>query len=456
MKRILYEAPIDDFISKESMEKINVAQIRKYNTNKTEGGSSYEMGNLMRGLPNKEAPYKRQLVQLAIDKFLENFYEIKEKIDEGLVSLDVQISTTPAARRPQKKVTPEEIEQAQKKDPLFNERIKGRNFQNAITQGNSWNRGFDFENDKEFLDDIEDIINYVDSTQGGERNRRYDDDDEGLVEKYKKFGKSATVFYNDNLAQLESMAKNASGVAAYCEIVNDPTNPKAYILVVRAPNFPLLMHELEKVGEDFLTYLYMSKDKVVKDALVKTTDVHDHEIRNMLTGKQISLGLNYHIKPHIDTAINQFIKEKRLPTNEKGEVTESTIKKYERWLYNIIIKNFNKLANDEILMYNMIMYDGIIDGKNKVKFEGEMVNPMEYFDEFIEMIIYGGDGNKGAVDVLPIMQTTTRTTTRTTTTTTTQKYEPPTYDFDDEDDDDDDEPPTDDIDDEDGERWWED
>jgi hypothetical protein len=422
MKRILYEAPIDDFINKESMEKINAAQIRKYNTNKTEGGSSDEMINLMYGLPNQEAPYKRQLVQLAIDKFLENFYEIKEKIDEGLVSLDVQISTTLTARGPQKKVTPEEIEQAQKKDPLFNERIKGRNFQNAITQGNSWNRGFDFENDKEFLDDIENI-------------------DSELVEKYKKFGKSATVFYNDNLAQLERMAKNASGVAAYCEIVDDPTNPKAYILVVRAPNFPLLMHELEKVGEDFLTYLYMSKDKFVKDALVKTTDVHDHEIRNMLTGKQISLGLNYHIKPHIDTAINQFIKEKRLPTNEKGEVIESTIKKYERWLYNIIIKNFNKLANDEILMYNMIMYDGIIDGKNKVKFGGEMVNPMEYFDEFIEMIIYGGDGNKGAVDVLPIIQTTTRTTT----TTTTQKYEPPTYDFDDEDDDE--ESPTDDDDD---------
>ena len=137
--------------------------------------------------------------------------------------------------------------------------------------------------------------------------------------------------------------------------------------------------------------------------------------------------------------INQFIKEKRLPTDEKGKVIESTIKKYERWLYNIIIKNFNKLANDEILMYNMIMYDGIIDGKNKVKFGGEMVNPMEYFDEFIEMIIYGGDGNKGAVDVLPIIQTTT--------TTTTQKYEPPTYDFDDEDEDE--ESPTDDDDDDD-------
>ena len=47
MKRLLYEAPVDDFLSSDAREKILGAQNRKYQRAKEEGGSSNKMGELM-------------------------------------------------------------------------------------------------------------------------------------------------------------------------------------------------------------------------------------------------------------------------------------------------------------------------------------------------------------------------------------------------------------------------
>ena len=64
MKRILYEAPVDDFLSQDAKEKILGAQNRKYQRAKEEGGSNNNMGQLMSYLPTLESQHKDKLLMV--------------------------------------------------------------------------------------------------------------------------------------------------------------------------------------------------------------------------------------------------------------------------------------------------------------------------------------------------------------------------------------------------------
>ena len=330
MKKLLYEAPVDDFMSQEAKEKILGAQNRKYQKAKEETGGT-SLLELMRYLPNIEYQHYGKLLNLAKALFFSRFPKIKERVDNGTVTLNVNFSTGVNPRTTQQTITPQFIEKAKQVDPLFDERVKARNFINATTQGSAWAEGFNL------YKDIESQLEQLDSE---------------LVEKYKKFENAATVYYNDNYQNLERMAKQATNRVAYADIVPDQRNPGNWIINVEAPNFPLMMHELYKAGRYFNSLLYLPKDKDVNNTLTKVTDIHKHEIRNMITGREISSKLRF----------------------LWGELIDD----YEPWMDSAIQTQFNKLANDNPILFNEIMYDGVLSGKPAA---------MAKFEKFSQMIV---------------------------------------------------------------------
>jgi hypothetical protein len=330
MKRILYEAPVDDFMSPEAKEKILGAQNRKYQKAKEETGTT-NLGELMNYLPNLEYQHHSKLLKLGKALFFSKFPKIKERIDNGTVTLNVNFSMGVSPRTTKQTITPQYIEKAKEVDPLFDERVKARNFINATTQGSAWAEGFNL------YKEVESQLNQLDPE---------------LVNKYKKFENAATIFYNDNLGSLEQMAQRATNRVAYADVVPDQNKPGSWIINVEAPNFPLMMHELYKAGRYFNSLLYLPKDKDVNNTLTKVTDIHKHEIRNMITGREISSKLRF----------------------LWGELIDD----YEPWMDSAIQTQFNKLANDNPKLFNEIMYDGVLSGKPTA---------MDKFEKFSQMIV---------------------------------------------------------------------
>lgn len=331
MKRLLYEAPVDDWMSDDAKVKIYAAQNRKYQKAKEEGGSSNNMAQLMYSLPNIESQNRNKLMKLAMAIFYNKFPKIKERVDKGILKMDIQFSTSPGGRITKQTVSPELIKQAKEIDPDFEERVKARNFVNAITQGSAWVEGFNS------YKEVESQLNQLDPE---------------LVNKYKQFEYSATVFYNDNTAMLERMAEQSSGRVAFADIQPDPESPGNWIIIVRAPHFPLLVHELIKAGNYFNSLLYMPKEKLVSNTLTQTTDSHKNEIKSMITGREISPKLSYFISERVDGLTKSM--EKKINTQ------------------------FNKLANDNPKLYNFIMYDGVLDGNPEA---------LEQFYEILDIIV---------------------------------------------------------------------
>jgi hypothetical protein len=330
-KIILYEAPIDDFLDQKSKESILKAQNRKYQSAKESGGNYNNMATLMQYLPIAENQHKDKLLKLAKAIFFSRFPKIKERVDQGLVKLDAQFSTTPGGRKTKQNISTDEIQKAKENDSLFDERIKARNFINATTQGSGWADGFNA------YKEIESQLNQLDPD---------------LVKKYKQFEDSATVFYNENVEAIENMAKQSMGRVAYLDIIKDPEKPGSWIIEVRAPHFPLLMHELQKAGRYFNSILYLPKDKNLGQTLTQITDTHKHEIRNMITGREISSKLKFLWSELIDD--------------------------YEPWMDNAIQTQFNKMANDNPNLFNEIMYDGVLSGKPTA---------MDKFEKYSQMIV---------------------------------------------------------------------
>lgn len=330
MKKLLYEAPIDDFLSPEAKERIIGAQNRKYQKAKQEVGGN-NLGELLYYLPNIEYPHRDKLIKLAKALFFSRFPKIKERIDNGSLSLNVNFSSGQSLRTTPQKVSPEMVQKAKEIDPDFDERIKARNFVNATTQGSAWAEGFNL------YKEIEPQLNQLDPE---------------LTNKYKQFENSATVYYNDNLENLERMAERATGRVAYADVVPDQTKPGSWIINVEAPTFPLLLHELQKAGRYFNSLLYLPKDKNVNNALTKITDIHKHEIRNMITGREISSKLRF--------------------------LWSELIDEYEPWMDSAIQTQFNKLANDNPKLFNEIMYDGVLSGKSVA---------MDKFERFSQKIV---------------------------------------------------------------------
>ena len=343
MKRILYEAPVDDFMDDESKINLYAAQKRKYEKAKGEGGSSNKMGELMYSLPNLEREYKTQLINLALAIFYSKFPKIKERVDNGLLKMDVNLTSSPGGRISPQKVDKQKIEKAKEIDSDFDERVKARNFINATTQGAAWSEGFNA------YKEIENQLNQLNPE---------------LVNKYNQFENSATVFYNDNIETLERMAEQSSGRVAYTDLVPDNSNPGNWILIVRAPHFPLLIHELYKGGRYYNSILYTPKDKNVSNTLKDVTDTHKHEIRNMISGREISSKLRF----------------------LWGELVDG----YETWMDGAIQTQFNKMANDNPRLHNEIMYDGVLGNpkpgdspEKKLKHQ----KAMDKFEKFSQMIV---------------------------------------------------------------------
>jgi len=330
MKRILYEAPVDDFMSQEAKEKILGAQNRKYQKAKEEASGS-NLGELMNYLPNIESQHYGKLLNLAKALFFSRFPKIKERIDNGSITLNTNFSLGVSPRTTKQTITPQYIEKAKEVDPMFDERVKARNFINATTQGSAWAEGFNL------YKEVESQLNQLDPE---------------LVNKYKKFENAATIFYNDNLSSLEQMAQRATNRVAYADVVPDQGKPGNWIINVEAPNFPLMMHELYKAGRYFNSLLYLPKDKDVNNTLTKVTDIHKHEIKNMITGREISSKLRFLWSELIDD--------------------------YETWMDSAIQTQFNKLANDNPKLFNEIMYDGVLSGKPSA---------MDKFEKFSQMIV---------------------------------------------------------------------
>lgn len=315
MKRLLYEAPIDDYLSQEAKERILAAQNKKYQKAKEEAAGN-SLAQMLQYLPNLEYQHKGNLISLAKALFYSRFPKIKERIDNGSLSLNVDMGSVSSLRKTPQKVSPELVQKAKEVDPQFDERVKARNFVNATTQGSAWAEGFNL------YKDVESQLNRLDPE---------------LVKKYKQFENSATVYYNDNISNLEQMAERSTGRIAYADVIPDKSNPGSWLINVEAPNFPLLLHELMKAGRYFNSLLYLPKDKDVNNALTKITDVHKHEIRNMITGREISSKLRFLWSELVDD--------------------------YQPWMDSAIQTQFNKLANDNPKLFNEIMYDGVLSGK---------------------------------------------------------------------------------------------
>jgi hypothetical protein len=331
MKKLLYEAPIDDFLSSDAKEKIIKAQNRKYQSAKEGGGSSNNMGYLMSYLPSLELEHKTKLLNLAKAIFLSKFPKIKERVDKGVLTLDVDFSSNPSIRTKTQTISTDQVNKAKEIDPDFEERIKARNFINATTQGTAWADGFNAY--KEVESQLENL-------------------DPELLKKYKEFKNSATVFYNDNTQMLERMAQQSVGRVAFADVRPDESKPGNWIIEVRAPHFPLLVHELFKAGRYYNSILFMPKDKNVSNTLKDTTDTHKHEIKNMITGREISSKLKY----------------------LWGELIDG----YEPWMDGMIQTQFNRIANDDVKLHNYIMYNGVLDGDQKA---------MDLFEKYSQKIV---------------------------------------------------------------------
>ena len=355
MRKILYESPIDDYITDDQTKSsIIKANQKKYENAKSELRGS-NLGDLMNNLPYLEREYRDELTELGISIFFENYPRIKQRINEGILTLDAKITENVGGRKVDQNVSKNDIEQAIQKDPLFQERLQARQLQNAKTQGNAWVQGFNS------FKKIEDELNELNPQ---------------LAKKYEQFEKAATIFYHENTRMLENMASTSSGRYAYADVREDPNKPGSYIIEVRAPNFPLFMHELFKGGDHYLTYIYLPSDKFVSNTLTQTSDVHKHEIKNMITGREVANKLSYFWKENPN---------------------------YKPWMDNDIKMYFNWYANENPVHYNKIMYKGVLlepptdeeirNEKNpqlkieKQKIKQEKEQNMKEFDTVLTQII---------------------------------------------------------------------
>jgi hypothetical protein len=276
MRRLISEAPINKLLPTDTKQKYDEKHIKRVNDARSRTGQS-SMGTMMdlikRTLPEKEFFYQDELLELAKSYFFYKFPEAKKNYDNGTLTLDFEFSQNPQIRDTRQYVKPEEIETARELDKnpetnksLFDTRVKTRHLINSMTQGSAWSEGF------EAFKVIEKNLNQIDPE---------------LTKLYQEFQDASTVYYNDAEASLEQMAKQSGNRVAFTDLVSDTTKKGAWKLIVRAPMFPLLMHEVQKGGYLYMSKLTRPKDKVVANTLKHAADTHEYEIKNMRYGKEI-------------------------------------------------------------------------------------------------------------------------------------------------------------------------
>jgi hypothetical protein len=277
-KRIIYERPVSDYLPDEFKKSSKEASRRLYDDPTNPAPSSNQVGMLMMGLPRMESGKNQQLVNIAIETFYKMYPRIKNLVDKGKIRMDVQLGGAGGRMKTQ---TPnqEEIKTARETDVDFDERVKQRHFINAKTQGKAWLDGFGAI--KKMKDKIDAI-------------------DPNLYKNYDGFVRGASRFYWENTEMLERMAASGGGRVAYCDVYQDKNNTGVWVIEVRAPHLPLLMHELVKGAEYYDSLFSLPQQKKVGDALMGITDVHKHEIQNMNYGRSLWSKIRYILEEMVD------------------------------------------------------------------------------------------------------------------------------------------------------------
>jgi len=263
-KNWLFEAPISDYLPDDVKNRIERTAKNLYDNPENKAPSSQEFTSLMFGLPNIESSHKSDLQDLALVTFFNMYPHIKNGVDNGKIKVNAILGQGSGGRRLSQEIPTTKIEKAKQVDSSFDERIKQRHIQNALTQGAAWRDGFNAVNN------IEDELNSIDPR---------------LVDLYKKFGSGASRFYWENTAQLERMAQSVTGRVAYCDVYLDKNG--VWIIDAAAPNFLLLMHELVKGARYYDSIFTLPKNKEVGDTIMGVADAHKHEIKNMNYGRAL-------------------------------------------------------------------------------------------------------------------------------------------------------------------------
>ena len=263
-KNWLFEAPISDYLPDEIKSKIERTAKNLYDNPENKAPSSQEFSSLMLNLPNIESSHKGDLQDLALVTFFNMYPHIKKGVDSGKIKVNAILGQGSGGRRLSQETPTTKIQKAKEVDSSFEERVKQRHIQNALTQGAAWRDGFNAVNN------IEDELNSIDPR---------------LVDLYKKFGSGASRFYWENTAQLERMAQSVTGRVAYCDVYLDKNG--VWIIDAAAPNFPLLMHELVKGARYYDSIFTLPKNKEVGDTIMGVADAHKHEIKNMNYGRAL-------------------------------------------------------------------------------------------------------------------------------------------------------------------------
>ena len=263
-KNWLFEAPISDYLPDEIKSKIERTAKNLYDNPENKAPSSQEFSSLMFNLPNIESSHKGDLQDLALVTFFNMYPHIKKGVDSGKIKVNAILGQGSGGRRLSQETPTTKIQKAKEVDSSFEERVKQRHIQNALTQGAAWRDGFNAVNN------IEDELNSIDPR---------------LVDLYKKFGSGASRFYWENTAQLEKMAQSVTGRVAYCDVYLDKNG--VWIIDAAAPNFPLLMHELVKGARYYDSIFTLPKNKEVGDTIMGVADAHKQEIKNMNYGRAL-------------------------------------------------------------------------------------------------------------------------------------------------------------------------
>lgn len=278
-RRLFLEAPVGDYLSDEFKKRTKDASKALYDDPTNPAPSSMAFSQLMMSLPSMERSKKQQLIDLAKSKFFELRPWVKNLVDDGKVRLDVDLGMGSGGRQKSQTPSSSEIERAKQEDPDFEERIQKRNFTNARAQGKAWLDGFGS------IKKMESELNSIDPS---------------LYKQYMNFVNGASRFYWENTDMLERMASSGAGRIAYCDVYPDPKNPGMWVFEAKAPNFPLLMHELIKGAEYYESLFSLPKDKSVGDTLMSITDTHKHEIQNMNYGRAIWSKIRYFLEEFVD------------------------------------------------------------------------------------------------------------------------------------------------------------
>ena len=134
-KNWLFEAPISDYLPDDVKNRIERTAKNLYDNPENKAPSSQEFTSLMFGLPNIESSHKSDLQDLALVTFFNMYPHIKNGVDNGKIKVNAILGQGSGGRRLSKEIPTTKIEKAKQVDSSFDERIKQRHIQNALTQG---------------------------------------------------------------------------------------------------------------------------------------------------------------------------------------------------------------------------------------------------------------------------------------------------------------------------------